>query len=284
MSAPASSLHGMFARNLTSAPGKTFLVDPGRSVTFEQTDQLVRRLAAELVTRGVKEGDRVVIQLRKSIAEVACMLAVSRIGAVIVNVGTAWTAEQMRFVADDCGANLLVCEPRMIRSLIGDGFDQSRLLPAPNSDVSHDAPSGDCQAPSSTRETSDLAALVYTSGSTGKPKGVMLSHANIVTGAQSVAEYLRLTPADRLLSVLPYCFDYGLNQLTTMMLVGGTVVHQPLTLASEIVRSMREQAITGLGAVPPLWTQIIRLLDAAPVQFPARPGAIAYERLCARRL
>jgi acyl-CoA synthetase (AMP-forming)/AMP-acid ligase II len=111
--------------------------------------------------------------------------------------------------------------------------------------------------------------IIYTSGSTGRPKGVMLSHRNIVAGARSVARYLKLGEDDRLLGVLPYSFDYGLNQLTTMMLVGGTVVHQPVTMATEIVGAIERERITGLAAVPPLWSQIVRLLDASPRPLPS---------------
>jgi acyl-CoA synthetase (AMP-forming)/AMP-acid ligase II len=71
------------------------------------------------------------------------------------------------------------------------------------------------------------------------------------------------------MSVLPYSFDYGLNQLTTMMLVGGTVVHQPVAMATELVRTMQTHAVTGLAAVPPLWIQLVRLLAASPAYLPA---------------
>jgi acyl-CoA synthetase (AMP-forming)/AMP-acid ligase II len=119
------------------------------------------------------------------------------------------------------------------------------------------------------RRADDLAAIIYTSGSTGKPKGVMLSHANVLAGARSVAEYLELAESDRLLSVLPYSFDYGFNQLTTMMLVGGSVVHQGVAMASEIVRAILRHEVTGLAAVPPLWIQIVRLLASAPTPLPS---------------
>src|SRR3546814_13798447 len=59
---------------------------------------------------------------------------------------------------------------------------------------------------------SNLAALLYTSGSTGRSKGVMVTHANLWLGADSVAHYLSLTSDDRVLALLPFSFDYGLNQ------------------------------------------------------------------------
>ena len=54
----------------------------------------------------------------------------------------------------------------------------------------------------------------------------MLSHANLWLGAVSVAHYLRLTPADRVLGVLPFSFDYGPNQLFSTWLAGGAVAPQ----------------------------------------------------------
>jgi acyl-CoA synthetase (AMP-forming)/AMP-acid ligase II len=78
-----------------------------------------------------------------------------------------------------------------------------------------------------------------------------------------------LSEDDRLLSVLPYSFDAGLNQLTTMLLVGGTVVHQPVAMPSEVIRMAALHAVTGIAGVPPLWNQIVRYLRDAPTPLPA---------------
>ncbi len=48
----------------------------------------------------------------------------------------------------------------------------------------------------------------------------MLSHANLWYGAVSVAQYLKLTPDDRVLGVLPFSFDYGQNQLLSTWVAG----------------------------------------------------------------
>jgi Acyl-CoA synthetases (AMP-forming)/AMP-acid ligases II len=252
----ATTLHELFADNLPDRADACFLIDPDRNWTYGEVAVEVDRVAGWLLAHGVAPGDRVIVQLRKGMREVAAMLAVAKAGAVVVNVNIAFTAEQLAFVAQDCSAAAMILSATPVALPIpvltsGDWFD---LPPADIAAIP--------------RLDSELAAIIYTSGSTGSPKGVMLSHRNILTGARSVARYLGLRGDDRLLSILPYSFDYGLNQLTTMMLLGGTIVHQPLAMATEILRTMQRHRVTGLAAVPPLWNQLVRLLDAAPVALP----------------
>jgi acyl-CoA ligase (AMP-forming) (exosortase A-associated) len=100
----------------------------------------------------------------------------------------------------------------------------------------------------------DLAAILYTSGSTGKPKGVMLSHANVMAGASIVSTYLEITDAERILAVLPFSFDAGLNQLMTAFQRGSTLVVMAFVFAREIVQVLLKEKITGLAGVPTLWS------------------------------
>jgi acyl-CoA ligase (AMP-forming) (exosortase A-associated) len=104
-----------------------------------------------------------------------------------------------------------------------------------------------------------MAAILYTSGSTGNPKGVVLSHRNMVAGAESVSEYLANRPDDRLLAVLPFSFDYGLSQMTTAFRVGASVVLMDYLLPRDVIRAIERYRITGVAAVPPLWNQLAQL-------------------------
>jgi acyl-CoA ligase (AMP-forming) (exosortase A-associated) len=84
----------------------------------------------------------------------------------------------------------------------------------------------------------------------------VLSHRNLVVGAESVSAYLENTSADRILAVLPLSFDAGLSQLTTGFCVGAHVVLADYLLPEDVVRLCAENHITGLVGVPPLWIQL----------------------------
>ncbi len=199
MNALTTTFYQLLGDNLGVRPNKQAFVDSDRDVTYAEVCDEVDRLAGYLRSLGVSPGDRVIIHLRKSIAEVVSMFAASKIGAVVVNVSVQWTANQLEYVADDCAARVIIVEPRIAAALADRRL--ARSLPtivvmgkAPDSrdfaswDNSKSGP-GEREI---SRLDTELAMIVYTSGSTGQPKGVMLSHRNIITGARSVARYLRL--------------------------------------------------------------------------------------------
>ncbi|MBO9436780.1 AMP-binding protein [Ruegeria sp. R13_0] len=275
MSALATTFYELFADNLNSNSDKIALVDAGRSIDYASLSAEIDVVAQYLTCQGIGRGERVIVNLRKSIEEVVAMLAVVRIGGVVVNVNTQWTLEQLAYVAEDCGATAIITDSRTARALADNGLPGrvQRVLvhgKAPDADTFDSWQTlSETGAPVARVLDTELAMIIYTSGSTGQPKGVMLSHRNIVAGARAVARYLKLGSDERLISVLAYNFDAGLNQLTTMLLMGGTIVHQPVVMPAEIVRTIVEQKITGLAGVPPLLNQIIRLLAAHPTPLPA---------------
>jgi acyl-CoA ligase (AMP-forming) (exosortase A-associated) len=231
--------------------------------------------AGALLGAGIGRTERVAVYLEKRTENVAAMFGASLAGAVFVPVNPLLKAGQVAHILADCNVRVLVTSPERLAQLEGEIARcpdlRTVFVTGAAPDVgtighvrvqSWEAAQAEPQAATLAARRAidaDMAAILYTSGSTGKPKGVVLSHRNMVAGAESVASYLELTPADRVLSVLPLSFDYGLSQLTTAFLVGASVVLMNHLFARDIARMVEAERITGLAAVPPLWIQLAAL-------------------------
>ena len=82
----------------------------------------------------------------------------------------------------------------------------------------------------------------------------MMTHAQIRAGSSIVSAYLEITEADRILAILPFSFDAGMNQLMTAFQQGGTLILMTFVFAREIVQKLAAERATGLAGVPTLWT------------------------------
>jgi acyl-CoA synthetase (AMP-forming)/AMP-acid ligase II len=115
----------------------------------------------------------------------------------------------------------------------------------------------------------DLAMLIYTSGSTGFPKGVMMTHRNIVHAATSITTYLRNTPDDIILSVLPVSFDYGLYQVLMTVKLGMTLIlEKGFAYPQVVLKKLVEERVTGLPLVPTIAAILLQLQNLKPGMFP----------------
>jgi acyl-CoA ligase (AMP-forming) (exosortase A-associated) len=231
-------------------------------------------LASSFMQLGLQRGERVGIYLEKRLEAVVASFAAPLAGAVFVPINPLLKADQVRHILRDCGVRLLVTSPERLATLstvLSDCPDLGHVvlcaatasLPSTDAAPAHwqvttwqDALNSPSR-PGHRVVDLDMAAILYTSGSTGQPKGVMLSHRNLVAGAQSVASYLNNQPNDTLLAALPLSFDAGLSQLTTAFSVGARVVLLNYLLPRDVLRVMAQEKVTGLTAVPPLYLQLL---------------------------
>ncbi|MDP1869766.1 MAG: AMP-binding protein, partial [Bradyrhizobium sp.] len=230
------------------------LVDGERSVSYSAFSQLVARCAAALRANGLSRGDRVAIVLPKCIEECWAIFGTSQASGVFVPVNSVLRAQQIRHIVADSGARIVICSRALFETVSAalTGLDRLTILCAEEIADGSAATAAD-PARSDEAIGEDLAAILYTSGSTGKPKGVMLSHRNLLAGSRIVIKYLEITERDRILSILPFSFDYGLNQLLTAVQQRAMTVLFTFQLGDEIVRAIRDHAITGLAGVPTIW-------------------------------
>jgi len=249
-------------------PDKEALVHGEERLTYREIAGRVERLAAGLQAAGLRRGDRIGIYLEPSVAQVLSIFAISRAGGVFVPINIQLYPEQVTHIALDCGMKGLITRPAKLSGMAGQ-LPQILTLEFAILAGKQEAPAETaiplqsledlCQFTSSEVRSDqsiskDLAAILYTSGSTGKPKGVMLSHDNVVAGSRIVSTYLEITSEERILAVLPFSFDAGMNQLMTAFHQGGTIVLINFVFAREVVQMLLKERITGLAGVPTLWS------------------------------
>jgi acyl-CoA ligase (AMP-forming) (exosortase A-associated) len=251
----------------TQAPA---LITREGMIDYRGLEAAVGVLAAALRAHGLENGARVASWLPKTRMTSLLPLACARAGLVHVPINPLLKRAQVGHILADSGASLLISGKARLATL-SEG-DRPADCPAIAEEEAAALFAGTDSLPPSSEDPDSLAALLYTSGSTGRPKGVMLSHANMWLGAVSVAHYLRLTPADRTLGVLPLSFDYGQNQLLSTWAAGGCAVPIEFLTARDVIKAVEAHDITTLAGVPPLWVQLVE------AQWPAK-AALSLRRL-----
>jgi acyl-CoA ligase (AMP-forming) (exosortase A-associated) len=244
------TLRSFFTQYQTDSGSKVALIDGQRRVTYQQLIEKVHAQSSVLQSLGIQKGDRVAIFLSRSVESVVALFAVWFVGAVAVFVNDALKTRQVNYILEHAEVSLLITSSGLLTSLDYVALPRARIIT-----LDDEFPDGTHVA-SPTLIGDDLAMIIYTSGSTGLPKGIMLSHQNLLSGASIVSEYLGLTSDDVLISLLPFSFDYGLNQLLTSMLVGGTLVLQHSLFPADICSTLLREHVTGMAGVPMLWQQL----------------------------
>ena len=233
-----ANIFELFCTHWSVATDRQFLVTNDEALTYRQIDHRSAQFATVLRKHGATAGERVVVQIDKSIDNVAIYLAALRVGAVYVPLNTSYTATEVDYFVGDA-------EPALV-------INADNL-----SDLTAEADGAEPWTQVEARLADDLAAMVYTSGTTGRSKGAMLTHANLTSNALSLHAIWRFTPGDVLLHVLPIYHVHGLFvALHTAMLNASTVFFSSKFSVDSTIELL-PQATVMMG-VP---THYIRLLD-----------------------
>lgn len=254
-------IHNLLEKSASTYPDKVAIKHKERTITFSELYQESLRMKALLLGLGIRKGERVGILLDKSIEQLVSMFGISMAGAVFVFINPILKQKQIEYIIKDCDTKLLITTSRYHK--------KNNLAVPPNilyvDEAAHEGPFPcwyKMKDDLKTDQTSvhqiadDIACLIYTSGSTGLPKGVVVPHRTVVEGAEIVSSYLNITENDKLISVLPFNFDYGLNQATISILHGATLVMHHFFLAKDLLKVMEDEKITGFAGMNPIWVKL----------------------------
>lgn len=107
-------------------------------------------------------------------------------------------------------------------------------------------------------DTDREAVCLFTSGSTGNPKGVLVSWSDLCRRAQAECDLFGLSDRDRLLSLLPFSFDVGLNQLMSCLVSGAELTILDSWMPADILNAIAAHSITGVSGVPSIWLGLLK--------------------------
>jgi acyl-CoA synthetase (AMP-forming)/AMP-acid ligase II len=257
---PNVTLHEFVLGGAARHPDRTALVDAttGRLLTYGQLVDQVRRLAAGLWARGIRQGDVVAIW-SPNVPEYAVVFhAVSRIGAVISTANPTYTPEELAFQLNDANARMVIT----IGALAEKAQAAIAATSRPIELVTIDAVSGftslasimvDADPPAvSIDPANDVVVLPYSSGTTGLPKGVMLTHRNLVSQLVQL-DAVETSDLKAFLGVLPCFHIYGMVVILNLALLrGAAVVMLPRFELEAFLRVLQEWPIALAHIVPPI--------------------------------
>ena len=250
-------------RSRAAAPDKPFALSlPGnRTVTYGDVERMSARYAHVLVARGVRPGDRVAVQVDKSIEAVMVYLACVRAGAVFLPLNTAYTPAEVEYFLTDAEPALFVCDPVRREALTPvaqkAGAKLDTLGTAGDGTLAEAAATAPDTFADVARGPDDLAAILYTSGTTGRSKGAMLSHENLASNARTLVDYWRFTARDVLIHALPIYHTHGLFVATNVILLSGASMHFLPKLDADRMLALMATSTTMMG-VPTFYTRLLQ--------------------------
>jgi malonyl-CoA/methylmalonyl-CoA synthetase len=262
------SLAAAWGRRAAAEPGRPVLWQAGRGwLTRGELEDASRMVAARLHRAGLRPGERLAWSAATSLELVVAHLAALRLGLVTVPVNPSYSERELAHLIGDA-------EPRA--AVVDDPSRADQVRRAAGGDVLVTSPGvylPDGPVPALDRAgPEDPALICYTSGTTGAPKGAVLSHGNLLAGAEAVCLAWRWSADDRLVLSLPLFHVHGLAVgLHGTLLAGASAVLLPRFDADAVLDAVRDHRATLFFGVPTMYTR----LAASP-----RAAELGTLRLC----
>jgi malonyl-CoA/methylmalonyl-CoA synthetase len=257
-----ANLYTLFQQRFPTDADALFLdsID-GRLLRYREIPPRSGQMLSLLQQLGVKKGDRVVVQVDKSIEAVLLYLACLRAGAIYIPLNTAYTPAEVGYFLGDATPQLFVCTPTKkaeLETIAKDcgvpwvmslgGAADGELIDALESQPASDEV---VQV-----EADELASILYTSGTTGRSKGAMLSHANLAANAEVLFDTWQWRHDDVLLHALPIFHVHGLFVALHCALLGGSrVIFMPRYDVATVMRKLPEATV--MMGVPTFYTRLL---------------------------
>ena len=250
----------------------TALIGNGRQRTYKELSDWSNRIAHALIdSYGVRPGNRVLIRSANNPAMVACWLAATKVGAVVVNTMPMLRAGELAAIVNKAEISHALCDTRLMEELVicakGSvflktvvGFDGTSNHDAELDRVALTKPVR-FQAVRTGRD--DVALLGFTSGTTGEPKATMHFHRDLLIIADGyAAEVLQVTPQDVFVGSPPLAFTFGLGGLAIFPLrFGAAAALLEQASPANMVALIQEHRATVCFTAPTAYRAMLKAME-----------------------
>ena len=272
MNAPTNAnLFALLAEGIADPDATAIETAAGARISYAELVARAGKMANALAGLGVKPGDRVAVQVEKSVEAIVLYLGTVRAGGVFLPLNTGYTPTEIAYFVGDAEPAVFVCDPAK-ESALQPAADEAGAklvtLDARGAGTLMDA--ADAAAPEFAtveRGPDDLAALLYTSGTTGRSKGAMLTHGNLVSNTRALIETWRFSASDVLIHALPIFHTHGLFVATNVTLFSGaSMIFLPKFDVDRIFELMARATV--LMGVPTFYVRLLQddMLNAETTQ------------------
>lgn len=250
----------------------TALIGNGRQRTYKELADWTNRLAHALVEDyGVKPGNRVLIRSANNPAMVACWLAATKAGAVVVNTMPMLRAGELSKIVDKAEISVALCDSRMMDEIVACGKSSKFLKTIVSFDgtANHDAELDRVALGKSVKFDAvrtgrdDVALLGFTSGTTGEPKATMHFHRDLLMIADGYAkEVLGVTSDDVFVGSPPLAFTFGLGGLAIFPLrFGATATLLETASPANMIEIIETYKATVCFTAPTAYRAMLRAME-----------------------
>ncbi|QJY47329.1 class I adenylate-forming enzyme family protein [Pseudonocardia broussonetiae] len=254
-------------RHARTQPGKVAFVSytPDRvETTYGELDARANRFAHLLAGRGVGRGDVVAAMARNSVDVVAAYYGALKLGAAFTVVNPMLREHEVAWQLDHARPAAVLVAPEFAGAVpgepvvLGPGLE-AELGAQPDTE------------PEAEVDEHDVAMLVYTSGTTAEPKGVLIPHRNyLISTAPAWSWGLQTGPDDTWLFVMPFFTIAGLGSMTTLTLMGATLVLPATVEPASALEIVAREGVTVIAQTPTFYLA----LAAQPGFGPDAVGAV----------
>ena len=258
-------------RTAARVPDRLGLACGATRWTYREFHAVSERLAAALLARGIKRGDKVAVLARNSHGFVALRYALMRLGAVMVPINFMLQPDDVAFILNHSGARMLACDSGMAE-VARKGAELaphvSEFLWLPSEEESapvegmtnfHALVEAGGEPPGAGPESFDVAQIVYTSGTESRPKGVQLTHDAILWQYVSCMVDASIAGDDVAVHALPL---YHCAQLDVFLgpsiYAGGVNIVTAKPVPDNIFRLVERERATSFFAPPTVWISMLR--------------------------